>query len=588
MSHPHAPSSLMATETMPAPILTRDSANATPGQTSVRALADSLASISLLSHAMGVFGFAAIVCTFLLWGATRLEIGSQEARLGMAARETFGPVGQSFGGLDPGIYPGQVALLKAFSIIEKWNAGQETIRWTSVICAGLIGIAITLRTEWKSGKTAALAVALCWFSSLALLHRTGELGIDFYLGAGLVLALNDTIANRGQLRLRTGIYTGIAFLCGGLAPVILVVAASIIICRSSAGLRPSFLAIVIATVGGWSAWALNEISAEAWAAAIALPVVFRSGSSFPTIVMMLCLPMVLAVPAFFSQRLRSGWSESSREYTSNWWTIASACLFVGTVLPQFSRATLLPIVAGCSVIAGHVWATAWQSREFSALGFAGRWLNYTSGLMLVVASAAIIPFGIYLSMAIPYYRWTSLACVIMAIASVVFYFYGNYARASRQVILSIVLLAICLKTAHAAIYVPEWNYRRGQGPWGRAIGQWVPAGWPIYTLHGWPTDLAFATGHNFRQITAPRFLPGQDRSPDGRPVFILLHPADFERWPKTAAPIRKVFEFQDQSGFSSKILARTGGEKLNWLQWTGKKYNPQSEPARTVGEEVGE
>ncbi|MFM7593761.1 MAG: hypothetical protein ACKO85_18395, partial [Isosphaeraceae bacterium] len=551
-------------------------------------LADSLAGMPFLSHAMGLLAFVAISCTFLVWGATRLEIGSQEARLGMAARESFGPVGQSFGGLDPGIYPGPVALLKAFSVIEKWNPGQESIRWTSVICAGLIGIAITLRTEWKSGKTAALAVALCWFSSVALLHRTGEMGIDFYLGAGLVLALNDTIAQRGQLRLRTGIYTAIAFLCGGLAPVILVVAASIIICRSSAGLRPGFLAFVIATVGGWSAWALNEISAEAWAAAIALPVVFRSGSSFPSIVMILCLPMVLAVPAFFSQKLRSEWAESSREYTSNWWTIASACLFVGTVLPQFSRATLLPIVAGCSVIAGHVWATAWQSRQFAALGFAGRWLSGTSGLLVVAASAVIIPFGVYLSIAIPYYRWTSLACLVLAIVSAGFYFYGNYTGKSRQVIMSIVLLAICIKTAHTAIYVPEWNYRRGQGPWGRAIGQWVPAGWPIYTLHGWPTDLAFATGHNFRQITAPRFLPGQDRSPDGRPVFILLHPADFERWPKSAAPIRKVFEFQDQSGFSSKILARTGGEKLNWLQWTSKKYNPQAESSKTIEEQSGE
>ncbi len=581
MSHPHASSSLLTAESPSTPAPGR--INPAPGLSG--ALAEILSASPAISHAAGFLAFATIVCTFLIWGATGLEIGSQEARLGMAAREAFGPVGQSFGGLDPGIYPGPVALIQAFSIIEEWKPAQESIRWTSVICAGLIGIALTLRSEWKTGKTAALAVAFCWFTSLALLHRSGELGIDFYLGAGLVLALNDTIANRGQLRLRSGIYTSIAFLCGGLAPVILVVAASIIICRSSSGLRPLFLSIVIATIGGWSAWALNEISAEAWAAAIALPVVFRSGSSFPTIVMILCLPMVLAVPAFFSQNLRNRWSESTREYTSNWWTVACACLFVGTVLPQFSRATLLPIIAGCAVVAGHVWATAWQSRQFASLGLAGKWLNYSGGLLLVATTALLIPAGIYLSMAIPYYRWSSLACVVLSIASIALYFAGNYAGKSRQVILSLVVLAVCLKMAHTAIYVPEWNYRRGQGPWGRAIGQWVPADWPIYTLHGWPTDLAFATGHNFRQITAPRFLPGQDRSPDGRPVFILLHPADFERWPKTAAPIRKVFEFHDQSGFSSKILARTGGEKLNWLQWTSKKYNPGAEPA-SVSETV--
>jgi hypothetical protein len=575
MSHPHASSSLLKEEA------TYSQANQPASPLSagelVFQLADRLSQSPLICHLVGLLAFAAIVCTFLIWGGTRLEIGSQEARLGMAAREAFGPVGQSFGGLDPGIYPGPVLAVKAWSSLEKWLPGQESIRWTSLICAGLIGVSLTLRSEWKSGKTAALAVALCWFTSLTLLHRAGDLGIDFYLGFGLVLALNDSIYKKGQLGLRAGICTSLAFLCGGLAPVILVVASSIIICRNSAGLRPAFLACVIATIGGWSAWALSEISAEAWAAAIALPVVFRSGSSFPTIVMILAMPMVISVPAFFSQELRKNWTESTRDFVSNWWTVATASLFIGTVLPQFSRTTLLPIVAGSAIVAGHVWATAWSQKTFSDMGFGGKWLNISSGLLILSLASAIIPFGTYLSMAIPYYRWTSIFCVVLASASLCTYASGSITRNSRVVIMAILLMATCIKTAHISIYVPEWNYRRGQGAWGRAVGQWVPSGWPIYTLHGWPTDFAFATGHNFRQITAPRFLPGQDRTPDGRPVFVLLHPADFERWPKYAPPIRKVFEFKDQSGYSSRILARTGDEKLNWLKWTSKKYQPSEQ-----------
>ncbi len=67
-----------------------------------------------------------------------------------------------------------------------------------------------------------------------------------------------------------------------------------------------------------------------------------------------------------------------------------------------------------------------------------------------------------------------------------------------------VLVAIALKLAHWGYYVPEMNYRTSAGPWGRAIGQWVPEKHPVYTLHAWPADLAYAINRPVRQLAGPQ------------------------------------------------------------------------------------
>ena len=45
-----------------------------------------------------------------------------------------------------------------------------------------------------------------------------------------------------------------------------------------------------------------------------------------------------------------------------------------------------------------------------------------------------------------------------------------------------------------------------QGPWGRAVGQWVPPNWPLYVVHAWSDDLLFHTERPVRQIAAPPLL----------------------------------------------------------------------------------
>jgi hypothetical protein len=168
------------------------------------------------AHATGFAVFMAMVTVFVLWGATRLEVGSQEARLALASREPLGPVGQSFGGLDPAIYPGPLVAIKAWSIFEEHGPGQQSLRWPSAIFAAMIGAFLTLRSEWICGKTAALTVAFCWLTSLAVINRSGEFGLDFFTGLALVAALNQTIFQNGRLDYRIAIATSIAFLCGGL------------------------------------------------------------------------------------------------------------------------------------------------------------------------------------------------------------------------------------------------------------------------------------------------------------------------------------------------------------------------------------
>jgi hypothetical protein len=127
---------------------------------------------------------------------------------------------------------------------------------------------------------------------------------------------------------------------------------------------------------------------------------------------------------------------------------------------------------------------------------------------------------------------------------------------ARGAIGAVAAVAIGLKLFHYGVYVPEWNYRFSQGPWGRAIGQWVPPSWPIYTVHAWPADLAFATGHPVRQLPNERSLVFEPRT---RPLFILLHPAEFDHWPEHAPALIKVRVFQDPYG-GSRVLARTTGD----------------------------
>jgi hypothetical protein len=128
-------------------------------------------------------------------------------------------------------------------------------------------------------------------------------------------------------------------------------------------------------------------------------------------------------------------------------------------------------------------------------------------------------------------------------------------RNTRRGLATLLVIAIGLKLVHWGYYVPEWNYRYSQGPWGRAIGQWVPKRWTIYTFHDWPPDLAFFAKRPVRQLRSPHYLEYQAGP---RSKFLLLQASEFENWPKSAPPITLVAKLLDQSA-DERVLARTAG-----------------------------
>ena len=179
---------------------------------SARQFAQALLGHQAIRDLTGYACFVAIAVTFVVWGAARLEVGHHEARAAMAVREPLGPVGQSFGGLDPAVYPGAVALPRLWGSLQDDGPGTEAIRWPEAILAMIIGIVLAVRSENIAGKRASLWVSLCWFASLAVMHRSGEFGIDITGGFGLLLALDRTIARQGRLDWLCGLFASIAFL----------------------------------------------------------------------------------------------------------------------------------------------------------------------------------------------------------------------------------------------------------------------------------------------------------------------------------------------------------------------------------------
>ncbi len=118
------------------------------------------------------------------------------------------------------------------------------------------------------------------------------------------------------------------------------------------------------------------------------------------------------------------------------------------------------------------------------------------------------------------------------------------------------VIAVALKLVHWGYYVPEWNYRDSQGPWGRAIGQWVPRRWTLYTFHDWPADLAFFMKRPVRQLRSPQYLEYQ-AGPASK--FVLLQALGI----RELAQIRPADHAWSRSSSinraDERVLARTAG-----------------------------
>lgn len=504
----------------------------------------------------------AIAAGFILVGGGRQDLGPVEARLGLAASESFGPLGLAFGGWEPSLWPGEVGPSILWGWGEEGKITSASVRWPAAIAGLLAGLIITRRVLATLGIRAAILTMLCWSGTVALMDRSAGTGLTMIPGLAVVAAL-DRILGRGSGWV-AGLWAALAFLSGGWPPLALIGLATIVLGRRGTGFSTGLIVPPVVAAVAWSAWALQVMSTEAWAAALALPLTQKSAWLLSVRVLALGLPWTPFVALVASRSVRDGWSEPGRLLVLGWLQVAAACILAGTVVPGLAAAAGLPALAGLAVVAAAGCDRLWSGDVSAVTRRRGLGLAATIAVLWIIP---IVVGGIYLASAVSYYRGLAILLIVLAVPIAGLCYSALAQSDPRHALLNVALVAFCLKFAHMGYYAPEWNYRRSQGPWGRAIGQWVPPNWPIYTTHGWSPDLAFSIGRPVRQLASPKLLTFLKDRPTHH---VLLLDSEFEHWPDDAPELVKVASFQDEFG-GTRVLARTAGE----FSWRIARQLPQ-------------
>jgi hypothetical protein len=498
---------------------------------------------------------AVLATGFILIGGGSLDPGPIEARLGMAAAEQLAPFGQVFGNWDPSIWPGQLVPSLIWSLGEEGFPSSASIRWPAAIAGVLIGLILSRRAATVYGGRTGLLVGLCWYGSIALMDRSAGAGIDLMTALATIAALDRVLsAGSGWL---AGCWAAVAFLIGGWPPLAIVLVTTAILGRAGAGLGWRLLLPPTLAAVGWTWWAWSVAPVEVWAAALTLPLTKGPSWLLATGTLALGLPWTPLALLATAPTVRGSWTPKGRALTMGWLQITGVCLLAGTLIPGLAEAAKAPALAGLAVAA----ASACESLLRDSVQNGPRRAFFAIVLILVFLWTALtFGAGGYLAAAVPYYRFLSVTLIALAIPIAGLAVWSASHRSAPGALVAMVALALCLKMAHFGYYVPEWNYQRSQGPWGRAVGQWVPPRWPIYVTHAWRPDFAFATAHPLRQLASPQHLAFQP----GEAKYALLLDAEFDNWPDNAGPLTKIATFQDEYG-GTRILARTPGPlPWNW------------------------
>jgi len=497
---------------------------------------------------------AAMAIGFVLLGAGNLDLGSVDARQGLAASEPWGPLGRVCGSWAPDVWPGRVAASRIAALFDE--GGRPTpgsVLWPAALAAVAIGWTLARRAMSVMSRRAGLWVGLCWFGCLGVIDHSGGTGLEFLSGLAIVAAIDRLLAHGSDWK--TGLWVALAFLSAGWPPVVLIFLAVIVIGRREASFSALLVIPPLATFVAWSVWAVSSASSEAWAAALVLPFTERPDWWLILEVLGLGLPFSPLAILALSQRLRDNWSGAGRPVVIGWLQAATACMIAGTIVPGLSQAARVPALAGIVLVAASVLETAWARllSEPARRGF----LAILCGLLSVWLIAFL--YGSYLWLIIfPYYRPVGIAAVLLGVPALVLGWLAVETGNTRRGLVALIFLAISLKLVHWGYYVPEWNYRHGQGPWGRAVGQWLLPNWTVYTFHDWPPELAFAIGRPVFQLRSPQHLayPATKQS-----KHVLLLESEFDHWPADAPNLFKVATFHDQFG-GRRVLARTAGVLL--------------------------
>jgi hypothetical protein len=496
-------------------------------------------------------GMIALTAFFVVLGAINFDLGPTEARLGLAAGETMGPVGQVFGYWAPDLWPAQVFPSLVLGRLEA--AGRPSpaaIRWPEAIAAIVIGWMIARTMCRQFGLRAGLLFGVCWFGSLAVIDRSATTGIDWIMGLAVIAAI-DRLITQGSDWV-AGIWATVAFLAGGWPPLVVIALAVIVVGQSISRFSLRLLLPPTLTAIAWSAWTMQTCSVELWAATLSLPLTRKPDWSLCLSVLVMGLPWSPFSILALSQSVRQNWKTEGRSWLNGWLVIALAELISGSIVPGMSPATRLVGFTGLLIVTTLCLESAWartltvSSRRafFVAFGCVfGVWL-------------AVMLYGSYVwNLAMPFYRPLGIIMTIVALGVGVLGMSALETGNSRRGMVTLMVIAVGLKLAHWGYYVPESNYRYSQGPWGRAIGQWIPKKWVLYTFHDWQPDLAFFVKRPVRQLRSPHYL---EYEPGPAAKFVLLQDSEFENWPQSAPPVTMVAKFLDQSA-RERVLARTAG-----------------------------
>jgi hypothetical protein len=507
-----------------------------------------------LSGSRNLLISVAIGVAFVVCGVDSLDLGAIESRLGLAAGETLAPLGHIYGYWTADIWPAQ---LVPSAILSRWHVtGRGTtgaIRWPAAIAGIVIGCLLTRSMQRAAGIVASILTAVCWYGTIGLMDRSAEVGIDLILGLGTIATV-DRLLTRGS-DWGAGAWASLAFLAGGWPPLVVIGLAVIVIGKKQAGFSLRLMVPPVVTAIVWSLMVLSTATVETWASALTLPLVQRFDWKLTLHVFLLALPWSPAVLMILSPTIRESWNVQTRASVMSWVQVTIAALIGGTVVPGLRAPAEMLALAGFAMLAAAVIQVAWNR----AMEPGPRNLFQSLVGVILLLWLTVMLYGLYVwNMAMPYYRFLGVIMAILGIAAITLGCTGLASGNTRRSVVTIMVLAVGLKIAHWGYYAPEWNYRLGQGAWGRAIGQWIPRKWPVYTFHPWPTELAFAIERPVRQLKSPSFLELEGGS---QSKYVLLSPAEFENWPAHAMPVTVVNRFLDRSGNEAeeRILARTAG-----------------------------
>ena len=498
----------------------------------------------------------------VLIGSVNRDLNSDEARLGLSAMERLGPFGQQFGGWEPATLPGRVipSLVLFRALGEAWAGWSGLVLWPGLLAIAALITRVARDCRKYFGAGSGLLAILGLGGSALWMELPGGMLAQAFTGLFCVASLSSIL--RTGSGWKSGILAALAVFCGGWPALALIVLPVLILGRRGAYLSIPLLLPPVAAFAAWSAWALKTAPAVVWGQALAQPLRQSSGwGELPWIALML-LPTLLLAFAALSGAIRSNWSPVARSWALAWAQVGVISGLLGALVPGFAPIAWFPLSVAAAVLASGV------LRAFLTFGRVGPRMTRVIFGVAIVANllwvALALPRLVYVTAAMGYYRELAITSGVLSAFALAFALVGAWEQRRRWCLAGLVALALAIKVAHAGIYVPERDYRVGQGPWAHAIGQWVPPRWPIYTFHTWPADFAFDLCRPVRQLVSAQWL---NQVSTRAPHHVLLLKSEFEHWPEDALKLEKIREFEDERG-EVRVLARAVRERPSWNKET--------------------